>query len=287
MSTDRNKRPIIIKKAAKKHHGHHGGSWKVAYADFVTAMMAFFMVLWIMGMDAGAKELIQGYFQNPMGFKKGFGGGQNPMSAGNAPQNLDLKRLAMMAREGQAARFAEAIDEMRLRLETMPELEALKDHIEFVVTNEGLRIELLDDSAQELFFTSGSAAMLPQARVAIEVIGQELAKLPNPVILEGHTDARQYGSERYSNWELSVDRANSSRRALLTAGVRADRVVEVRGYADRHLRVVSDPLDPSNRRISILLPFTEPEINAPAAPPLAIPGVPSPGTEANGDGTYR
>ena len=267
------KRPIIIKKAAKKHHGHHGGSWKVAYADFVTAMMAFFMVLWIMGMEAGAKELMQGYFQNPVGFKKGYGGGTNPLSIGNAPQNLDVKRIALMARDGQRTRFVEAIDQMRLRLETMPELDALKDQIEFVVTNEGLRIELLDGSTQEMFFASGSATMLPRARVAVEVIGQELAKLPNPVILEGHTDARQYGSQQYSNWELSVDRANSSRRALLAAGVTAARIVEVRGYADRHLRVQNDPLDPSNRRISILLPFTDSEKNTPVGDVPALPGV--------------
>lgn len=268
-----NKRPIIIKKAAKKQHGHHGGAWKVAYADFVTAMMAFFMVLWIMGMEAGAKELIQGYFQNPVGFKKGYSGGTNPMSTGNSPQNLDVKRLALMARDGQRMRFVEAIDRMRVRIETMPELAELKDQIEFVVTNEGLRIELLDSDTDDMFFAMGSATVLPEARAALDVIGQELAKLPNPVILEGHTDARQYGSDRYSNWELSVDRANSSRRVLLAAGIASDRIVEVRGYADRHLRVPDDPYDSSNRRISILLPFTDAERSAPLGGAPVLPTI--------------
>jgi chemotaxis protein MotB len=261
-------RPIIIKKAAKKHHGHHGGAWKVAYADFVTAMMAFFMVLWIMGMDASAKDMIQGYFQNPLGFKKAYGGGQNPMSSGNAPQslNLDLQRLALMAREAQQTRFVETIDHIRDRLEEIPELEPLREQIELIVTAEGLRIELIEgeEGAGGIFFQSGSARMLSPARIAVEVIGQELANLPNRIVLEGHTDAAQYGSQQYSNWELSVDRANSARRALLASGVAAPRIVEVRGYADRQLRVPANPLDDSNRRISILLPFTEPAILEPA-----------------------
>jgi chemotaxis protein MotB len=276
MSADRNaKRPIIVKKAAKKAHAHHGGAWKVAYADFVTAMMALFMVLWIMGMDADAKELIEGYFQNPVGFKKAYGGGANPLSSGNALQNADIQRIALMAREGQRQRFAQTIEQLEIRLQDMPELATVRDQIDIVITSEGLRIELIDGGAREMFFQSGSALMLSPARVAIEVIGQELAKLPNPIVMEGHTDAAQYGSQQYSNWELSVDRANSARRGLLAAGVAAPRILEVRGYADRHLRVPDNAYDPSNRRISILLPFTEPRsVATPSLPTVPAPSAP-------------
>jgi chemotaxis protein MotB len=273
---NKDKRPIIVKRAAKKHHGHHGGAWKVAFADFMTAMMAFFMVLWIMGMDSDAKELIEGYFSNPVGFKKAYGGGMNPISSGNAPQNADLKRIALMSREAQRARFIATIEQLELRLQDMPELASLNDQIEIVITSEGLRIELIDGSAREMFFELGSAQMLAPARAAVEIIGQELAKLPNPIVLEGHTDAAQYGSQRYSNWELSVDRANSARRGLLAAGVVAARVSEVRGYADRQLRVANDPLDSANRRVSILLPFTEADPTPGAGPvPLPMPAIPT------------
>ena len=124
-------------------------------------------------------------------------------------------------------------------------------------------------------FAIGSATLQPYTREILREIAKVLNEVPNRISISGHTDAHPYsgGQLGYSNWELSVDRANSSRRALLAAGVTAARVVEVRGYADRHLRVTDDPFDPSNRRISILLPFTDPEINAPAAPPLDIPMV--------------
>jgi chemotaxis protein MotB len=274
---DKNKRPIIVKRAAKKHHGHHGGAWKVAFADFMTAMMAFFMVLWIMGMDSDAKEMIEGYFSNPVGFKKAYGAGSNPLSSGNAPQNMDVKRIALMAREAQRMRFMEAAEQLEERLQEVPELGVLRDQVEIVVTSDGLRIELIDGNTNDMFFQLSSARMLPPARAAIEVIGQELAKLPNPIVIEGHTDAAQYGSEQYSNWELSVDRANSARRGLLGAGVAAPRFSEVRGYADRQLRIKDNPFADANRRISILLPFTEVEpataklpVPLPSGPPLPV-----------------
>lgn len=272
---DKNKRPIIVKKAAKKHHGHHGGAWKVAFADFMTAMMAFFMVLWIMGMDSSAKDLIEGYFSNPVGFKKGYGGGANPMSTGNAPQNADIQRVALMSKDAQRARFIQTIEQLELRLHDLPELASMGDQIEIVITNDGLRIELIDGSASDMFFQLSSAQMLPPARAAIEVIGQELARLPNPIVIEGHTDAAQYGSQQYSNWELSVDRANSARRGLLAAGVSAPRIAEVRGYADRQLRIAEDPFNSANRRISIMLPFTDADPAA-SALPSPLPAVPLP-----------
>jgi chemotaxis protein MotB len=259
--------PIIVKRVKKGHGGHHGGSWKVAYADFVTAMMAFFMVMWIMGMDSHAKNMIEGYFSNPVGFKKGFGGGQNPLSAGNAPQNLDVKRIAMTAREFQRGRFAAVVEEIQQRLARTDALEGLRGNIELVITNDGLRIELLEKGPTDMFFGLASARLQPAAAEALRVIGEELSKVPNQIVIEGHTDAARYGSPGYSNWELSVDRANAARRALVAAGTDGDRVDEVRGYADRRLRRPSDPYAGINRRVSILLPFAEVrEVTVPGAP---------------------
>jgi chemotaxis protein MotB len=250
---------IVIKKKKAGHGGHHGGSWKVAYADFVTAMMAFFLVMWIMGMDPAVKDMIQGYFNNPVGYNKTHSGGANVVGTGNSPLSLDAKRLALLSRETQRRRFEEARTEILERLEGTDELKALKAQIEIVITDEGLRIELVETGDGETFFAFGSATLKPAAARALALIARELAELPNDVMLEGHTDSAPYGRAGYSNWELSVDRANAARRAMEGGGLEGGRVVEVRGYADRELRVRTNPLDPTNRRVSILLPFKDPQ----------------------------
>ncbi len=254
--------PIVVRKVKKGGHGgHHGGSWKVAYADFVTAMMAFFMVMWILSMDPATKDLVQGYFNNPVGFKKSYSGGTNPISSGNSPTHVDLKRLAMLVIEHQRQGFEEAANEIRDRLASNPDLQRLGGQIEIVVTEEGMRLELLEDDQGERFFDVGRATLQPGAARALAIIAQSLATLPNSVVIEGHTDARSYGpAAGYSNWELSADRANAARRQLLSGGVAANRIVEVRGYADRALRLPSSPYDAANRRVSILLPFNMPMI---------------------------
>ena len=262
MSANKN-RPIIVRRPSRQHGGHHGGAWKVAYADFVTAMMAFFMVMWIMGMDAQTRDLVQGYFQNPVGFKQGFGAGQNPMSRGNSMQHQGAATLAVAAREYQSRRFASIAHELKLQLEQDKGLSDLAGSFTVEVTDEGLRIEMTERGAGDDFFALGSALPREAAQRALKLIGTELKDLSNPLIIEGHTDARPYGGPGYSNWELSVDRANAVRRMLVEAGVATGRIDEVRGYADRQPRLENRPLDPANRRVSILLPFQMPDPNAP------------------------
>ncbi|MBX6365962.1 MAG: OmpA family protein [Gemmatimonadetes bacterium] len=266
-------RPIIVVRKKAHHGGHHGGSWKVAYADFVTAMMAFFLVMWILGMDSHTKDLIQGYFTNPVGFKKAYSSGENPLSMGNSPSNLDVRRIALLARDFQRVRFEQVREQIRRRLSDDAELRALAGQVEIVITREGLRIELLEAGEGNTFFATGSATVTPAAERLLVTIAESIADLPNPIVIEGHTDARPYGSGAYTNWELSADRANAARRVLTAGGVDPERVTEVRGYADRDLRLPHAPLAAANRRVSILLPFQEPKLlqNYHPGDPLSIP----------------
>jgi chemotaxis protein MotB len=264
------KRPIIIVKKKKVHGGgHHGGSWKVAYADFVTAMMAFFMVMWILGMNDQAKEAVEGYFSNPVGYKKGYSSGTSPLSSGNSPGQVRSAPMRLIMRSYQQERFEQVGDRIRTRIESARGLGSIAAQVEIIVSNAGLRIELIEGAGGETFFAFGSAVLKPPARIALELIAHELGELSNPVIIEGHTDAALFGRSGYTNWELSADRANAARRVLHTAGLGTERIREVRGHADRDLRVPDNPLDPANRRISIFLPFTTP-------PDLKVPELPVP-----------
>lgn len=275
MAQDKQPKKVIVVKKTKGHGGgHHGGSWKVAYADFVTAMMAFFMVMWILGMDDQAKEAIEGYFSNPVGYKKGYSSGNSPIASGNSPGQVQAPRairLIMRAYEqesleGAAARILE-------RVRSAARLRELAAQVEIVVTEQGLRIELVEGSDGETFFAIGSAELKPAAGMLLELIADELAALSNPLVIEGHTDAAAFGSTGYTNWELSADRANAARRTLERSGIGPERVQEVRGHADRHLRIAEQPLHPANRRISVLLPFTTDidEVSIPGLPAEPIP----------------
>jgi chemotaxis protein MotB len=251
------KKVIIIKKKKKGHEGHHGGSWKVAYADFVTAMMAFFLVMWIMSMDQGVKDLVQGYFQNPVGFKRTFSGGTNPLAAGNFVKNMDIKRTVILNRRQQEERFKSAAAEIQDRIDQQGIMNGLDAEVEIVVTDEGLRIELMETGRGEVFFDKASSLLKPSLKDVLGVVGGVLEAFPGEIVIEGHTDALRYGGVRYSNWELSVDRANAARRAMEAGGLEDGRITEVRGYADRQPKVGDAPDDPRNRRISVLLPFEE------------------------------
>jgi chemotaxis protein MotB len=236
--------PIIVIKKKGGHGGHHGGAWKVAYADFVTAMMALFIVLWLMSQSEAVKKAVAGYFNDPKGTSTlmgtnmtgtGAGNGTTPAVDPNQQQLQDLKEK--LEREIQARK----------------DLEKLNKQIEMTITSEGLRIELLEDK-NGTFYQSGSAKLSPSGQELLALLATELKTLPNQLQIEGHTDASQYSNDtNYSNWELSADRANSARRLLQQDGVRADQVTQVRGYADQLLRVKNNPYDPSNRRISILV----------------------------------
>ena len=240
---------IIIKKAAHGKHGHHGGAWKVAYADFVTAMMAFFLVMWIVGQSPQVKAAVAGYFRDPGAFEHQRSAGLLPgASAGVStsqvapPQDVEAAKATL---ERMAAQLREAI-------QSIPKFAALGDRLQIHVTEEGLLIELLETN-NESFFDSGSAHLREDTVALLEVIGKELSALTNKVAIEGHTDSRPYSAPHgYTNWELSVDRANAARRVMQT-GLNPTQMEAVRGYADQHLRYPDNPLDPRNRRISIVV----------------------------------
>jgi chemotaxis protein MotB len=261
---------IIIKKKAKHKHAHHGGSWKVAYADFVTAMMAFFMVMWILGMDQNLKNSIEGYFSNPIGFKKGYSAGKSPLSVGTSPGSVQTTPLKLVSRSEQQNQFDKAGANIKSRLKEAG-LSTIGANIEVVTTKTGLRIELAEGGEGETFFPVASAEMKPVMRQLLTLVADELRPLANSLIIEGHTDAMPYAGT-YSNWELSADRANAARRVLEANGVAATRIREVRGLADRDPRLDADANDPRNRRITIVLPFNE----VPKELEIPAPGMISP-----------
>jgi chemotaxis protein MotB len=237
---------IIVRKKSKSHNGSHGGAWKVAYADFVTAMMALFIVLWLLSSSERVQKTVGGYFRDPRG--KGRMVGTTVAGAGEAIQvkvddmeSLKKKIEKVMSRE-------------------MKDFDRLKDFVNITITEEGLRIELVE-SAGGMFFDSGSALPSEAGAAIFAKLAQEVGALPNLVVIEGHTDAKPFSEHReYSNWELSADRANAARRLMMSHGLRADQVAQVRGYADQHLRKPEAPEDPSNRRISILIKRAEPNL---------------------------
>lgn len=249
---------IIIKKKGGHGGGHHGGSWKVAYADFVTSMMAFFLVLWLVAQSETVRENVAGYFQNPTGFKKG---GSVSVLPNKGQTIIEMKSKAMMTEEQfrkmrereVRKKLQEAGAEIMKKLRSNPSFERLKNQIEVKMTAEGLRIQLLEASG-ESFFERGSAQLKPFTQQLLGMVAEEISQLPNRVIIEGHTDAFQYADgAAYTNWELSVDRCNSARRWMKTNGLRKDQVAEIRGFADTQPKFPSDPGDPGNRRIAIIV----------------------------------
>lgn len=236
--------PIIIIKKKGGHGGHHGGAWKVAYADFVTAMMSLFIVLWLMSSaPKPVQEEIAGYFNDPKGTaaKKGSEG----------------KPIPKETKETKAAENKKDMDQLKEQLlraiEDVNVLNKLKKQIEITLTDEGLRIELIED-AKGTFFESGSAQPTPALQEILKVLSDHLKTLPNGMSIEGHTDAQPYVKQAvYGNWELSTDRANVARRKMQEDGVRADQVFQVRGFADQQLHIPDRPFDPANRRVSLVV----------------------------------
>lgn len=244
--------PPIIRIVKKGHaHGHHGGAWKVAFADFVTAMMALFIVLWILGQSEDVKRGIGGYFRDPTG-KALLGAG--PAEATSNAQGLSIIKLpsvAQMHTLPDAALENEA-EKLKQLIEESDVFQGLKDQITIEVSHEGLRVEI-NEGENEVLFASGSAELSPKLIAALKALAAEYSKVNNKLILEGHTDAAQFSnSSNITNWELSTQRANEARRVMEQAGLSGDQVLMVRGYADRRPRF-DDPLDPRNRRISMLL----------------------------------
>ncbi|HUI77958.1 MAG TPA: flagellar motor protein MotB [Bryobacteraceae bacterium] len=269
-------RPIIIKKKKGGHGGHHGGAWKVAYADFVTAMMALFIVLWLMNTSKQIQEAVGGYFRDPAGTSKKVGNGET-----GAGENFNLTKDNMDKLK----------EELQKSIRRTVNFDKLKDHIDMTVTPEGLRIELMEGK-EGTFFQSGVAAPTDSGQEILVKLADELGKLPNTLSIEGHTDAKPFASTNgYSNWELSADRANMARRLMQQNGIGQKQVSQVRGYADQRLRKVSDPEDPSNRRISVIVQYLVKPDGEKAAPeatdapkpqpaPAAVPSHSAPLTQA-------
>jgi chemotaxis protein MotB len=243
--------PIIIKKR-KAHAGHHGGAWKVAYADFVTAMMAFFLVMWLTSQSKAVKAAVAGYFRDPGVFEQTQGGGDGVLSGGKGMSDAP-KPSAQQAAEIERQALERSVEHIRARLDSIPEFKTLRNQIEFSITSEGLRVDLVE-TAGSSFFDSGSTVPRPETERILGVIAREIGGLDNAVIIEGHTDSRAYtNSDKYTNWELSADRANAARRAMERQGLKPSQVQAVRGHADRELKIPNDPLDARNRRVSVVV----------------------------------
>lgn len=276
MDEDHNAPVRIVVKKKKGHGGHHGGAWKVAYADFVTAMMALFIVLWIIGQSSQIKQAIASYFKDPGVFTSTSSGGvlsgaQKTAALPPPPVPLSKVIAELEKLKAEAGNIQNAIS-------SIPDFSKFKDKIQVTVSAEGLRIDLVEDT-EGLFFDIGKANIKPDTVRLLKLISSRLATLPNNVVVEGYTDARPYASSGYSNWNLSADRANSARKVMEENGIRQNQISEVRGFADRKLRMPDKPLDFSNRRVSILVTPSEsakesPQSQGTTQPPAAQPTQP-------------
>jgi chemotaxis protein MotB len=219
---------------------HSSGSWKVAYADFVTALMSLFIVLWLMNSGDRIKKSVAGYFRDPRGYSQRLGAG--PASAGEGLR-VDHENVHDIRNQIESA------------LKSVPDFPRMSDSVKLSVTGEGLRIDLME-TEQGMFFQSGSAAPTAAAE-NLAVLAREIGRMPNTLVIEGHTDAKPFRAASptsgYSNWELAADRANAARRLLNANGLRMGQVVEVRGFADQWLFNGKDPYDPRNRRVSLVV----------------------------------
>lgn len=259
--------PIII---VRKKHGraaHHGGAWKVAYADFVTAMMALFIVLWLLSSSQETQKAVGGYFTDPNGKGKDVGTGLH--GTGNT---VNLRKDDM-------PKLKEHLEEA---LKKMPEFQTLKSQIKLIVTGEGLRIELIESEAGT-FFESGRADPTQKCRDILAMLAEQLGDLPNKLLIEGHTDSRPFSSTgSYTNWELSADRANAARRVMEGDGIKDSQIAQVRGFADQNLRVPNDPENAANRRVSVIVqymagvsPLADPKHTQPTGPAAGANALPA------------
>lgn len=279
-------RPIIVKKIKKGGGGHHGGAWKIAYADFVTAMMAFFLLMWLLGSTSKAqKEGISEYFKTPlkqvlmgpsMGASdtiiKGGGGMDFTKKSGQVKKidGPDGKKKTIDAEDAKKALEKvekEKLEELKKKIEKAiddsPNLSKFKNQLLLDITSDGLRVQIVDDQNRAMF-NSSKADMQPYAKQILQELGKTLNDVPNKVSLSGHTDATPYpnGEKSYSNWELSADRANASRRELVAGGMDETKILRVVGLSSASLFNTENPFDATNRRISIIIMNKQAEENA-------------------------
>jgi chemotaxis protein MotB len=252
--------PIIIIKKRVHGHGHHGGAWKVAFADFMTAMFAMFLVLWLVNQSSDVKSAIAGYFQDPLGRAGEFGSSIMPGEGAQtqSPRIMSPRQVIDLRRD----RMRQVAEEIKQEIREVPALAALADNVVIELTEEGLRIQLLEDSTG-VFFESGSAVPKPAGAALLRFLGKSLGALPNAVVIEGFTDARPYSRpDGYSNWELSVDRANASRRIMQGGGLNPAQIQQVRGWADRKLRDPDHPFADANRRVTVTMILPKSEVDS-------------------------
>jgi len=268
---------IVIKRIKKGGHGHHGGAWKIAYADFVTAMMAFFLLMWLLSATTeDEKEELSKYFSQPVevalfgetgagtsSILDGGSGASGSAADPKAAEQAKVQLVASLRSERERADLAR-LERLRAKVEDAmisdPKLEESLSQLKLDIESDGLRIQIFDQDNRPMF-DSGSAIARPQMRTLLRQLGSVLAQVPNRVALEGHTDAVPFPGEKagYSNWELSSDRANASRRELVAGGLPADRVMRVEGLASTELLDGANPKAPTNRRIVIIVMTLEAE----------------------------
>lgn len=274
--SDDSQRPIIVKRIKKTGHGAHGGAWKIAYADFVTAMMAFFLLMWLLGSTAkGDLSGISAYFKTPLKVALGGGSGAGDASSLVKGGGKDLSRKAgqvertntpaqkkvinLEAAKAEAirkekAKLEELKGKLNQKIESHGALKQFKNQIKIDITSEGLRIQIADEKNRPMF-NIGSSVLQPYAKEILAEIASVLNDVPNSISLSGHTDAAPYsgGDRGYSNWELSADRANACRRQLVVGGIDDGKILRVVGLGSAVLFDPLDPLNPINRRISIIV----------------------------------
>jgi chemotaxis protein MotB len=292
--------PIIIKRINKNAHGVHGGAWKIAYADFVTAMMAFFLLMWLLGsVTDGDKKGIADYFNTPLkvallntgsgsgdashvikGGGKDFSRTSGQVKNGEVPPELKKINLAALQAEHRRQEM-ERLKGLREKVDDIlannPKLAAMRSQIRLDMIRDGLRIQIVDENGRPMFDT-GSALVKPYMRDFLAELGSVLSAVPNRLTLEGHTDATPYGGGEggYSNWELSSDRANASRRELIHGGLPQQRVMRVQGMASIAPYEPQNPQGAANRRISIIVMNREAEARIAAGdPPDSDPAAPA------------
>ena len=260
-------RPIIVIKKKVSGAAHHGGAWKVAYADFMTAMMSLFIVLWLLNSTPQIKKAVAGYFNDPHSGGKETG---TETMGSDESISIDQKNVEKLK------------DEIQKAILKQQDLNKLSKQIEITITGEGLKIDLMEDQGGT-FFESGSPKLSDNGVKLLNLLSGQLKTLPNRLLIEGHTDAQPFSSDNgYTNWELSSDRANSARRLLQQGGVGPDQISQVRGYADQKLRDPSNPLDPSNRRVSLIVQWVDAAGNQAGAKATTAPGGANQGASEGG-----
>lgn len=268
-----NNQPIIVKRVKRFGDGHHGGAWKIAFADFATAMMAFFLVLWLLSTATPEQKIaIAGYFKDPIGFSES--GTPYIIDLGGSPQlapektinpevkseptpdtsiQLDQDKVESMAEQVERERLELLLQELQNKVEENPQLQKFKDQILFEITQDGLRIQIMDAENRPMF-DLGSARLQPYFEDILLAMADTIKAVPNKISISGHTDAKPYaGTGDFGNWELSANRANAARRALVAGGYPDSQVARVVGYASSSLFDRANPLNPVNRRIDIIV----------------------------------